>query len=94
MDAEADSRRTALVCDVGGVTSPDLATVEALCRLRLAVADEGYAVELRDASPGLRELLVLCGLEGVLPLVDEGQSEEGKEPGGVEKEIEPGDSAS
>ena len=94
MDAEVDSGRPALVCDVGGINSPDLATIEALCRFRLAVAVEGYAVELRDASPGLRELLVLCGLEGVLPLVDEGQSEEGEQPGGVEKEIEPGDPAS
>jgi hypothetical protein len=79
---------------MGWVTSPDLATIEALCRFRLAVADHGYAVELRDASPGLLELLVLCGLEGVLPLVDEGQSEEGEQPGGVEEEIEPGNPAS
>jgi len=62
LDAEADSSGPAFVCDVGEVTSPDLATIEALCRFRLAVADEGYAVELRDASPGLRELLDLCGL--------------------------------
>ena len=78
---------------MGGVTSPDLATIEALCRFRLALADQGYAVELRDASPGLRELLVLCGLERVLPLVDQGQPEEGEQPGGVEEEIEPGDPA-
>ena len=77
---------------MGGVTSPDLTTIEALCRFRLAVADEGYAVELRDASPGLQELLVLCGLEGVLPLVDQGQPEEGEQPRGVEEEVEPGDS--
>ena len=78
---------------MGGVISPDLTTIEALCRFRLAVAEEGYAVELRDASPGLQELLILCGLEGVLPLVDEGQSEEGEQPGGVEEEVEPGDPA-
>ena len=78
---------------MGGVISPDLATVEALCRFRLALADQGYAVELRDASPGLQELLVLCGLEGVLPLVDQGQPEEREQPGGVEEEVEPGDPA-
>jgi hypothetical protein len=78
---------------MGGVTSPDLATVEALCRFRLALADQGYAVELRDASPGLRELLLLCGLDGVLPLVDQGQPEEREQPCGVEEEIEPGDPA-
>jgi STAS domain len=79
------------VCDVGEVTSPDLATIEALCRFRLAVADEGYAVELRDASPGLRELLDLCGLQRVLRLVDQGQPEEREQPSGVEEEIQPGD---
>jgi hypothetical protein len=73
--------------------SPDLATIEALCRLRLAVADRGYAVELRDASPGLRELLGLCGLDGALPLVVEGQPEQGEQPVGVEEEVEPGDPA-
>jgi hypothetical protein len=78
---------------MSGVISPDLATVEALCRFRLALADQGYAVELRDASPGLQELLVLCGLEGVLPLVDQGQSEEREQPRGIEEEVEPGDSA-
>lgn len=93
MDAEVDSGRLALVCDVGGVNSPDLATIEALCRFRLAAADEGYAVELRDASPWLRELLDLCGLEGVLPLVDQRQPEEREQPGGVEEEIQPGDPA-
>ncbi len=91
MDGEIDPGRPALICDVGGVISPDLATIEALCRFRLAIADRGYAVQLRDASPGLRELLGLCGLDGALPLVDEGQSEQGEQSVGVEKEIEPGD---
>jgi len=91
LDAEADSRRPALVCDMGGVASPDLATVEALCRFRLALADQGYAIELRNASPGLRELLLLCGLDGVLPFVDQGQAEEREQPVGVEEEIQPDD---
>lgn len=93
MEDEIDPGRRALVCDVGGVISPDLATIEALCRFRLAVADRGYAVQLRDASPGLRELLGLCGLDGALPLVDEGQPEQGEQPVGVEKEVEPDDPA-
>jgi hypothetical protein len=78
---------------MGGVTSPDLATIEALCRLRLALANEGHGLELRDALPGLRELLSLCGLEVVLPLVFQGQPEEREQPDGVEEEIEPGDPA-
>jgi hypothetical protein len=91
LDGEIDPGRPALICDVGGVISPDLATIEALCRFRLAIADRGYAVQLRDASSGLRELLGLCGLDGALPLVHEGQSEQGEESVGVEKEIERGD---
>jgi ABC-type transporter Mla MlaB component len=93
LDAETDSRGPALFCDMGGVTSPDLATVEALCRFRLALADQGYAVEIRNASPGLRELLLLCGLDRVLPLVHQGQPEEREQSVCVEEEIEPGDPA-
>ena len=93
MDGEIDPGRHSLVCDVGRVTTPDLATIEALCRLRLAVADRGFAVQLRGASPGLRELLGLCGLDGALPLVDEGQPEQREQPVGVEEEVEPGDPA-
>ena len=78
---------------MGGVASPDLDTVEALCRFRLALADQGYAVELRNASPGLRELLLLCGLDGVLPLIGQGQPEEREQAVGVEEEIEPDDPA-
>jgi hypothetical protein len=91
LDGEIEPGRPALICDVGGVSSPDLATIEALCRFRLAIADRGYAVRLRDASPGLRELLGLCGLDAALPLVDEGQSEQREQAVGVEKEVEPGD---
>lgn len=91
MDAGDDTQK--VVCDVGGVTSPDLATIEALCFLRLSLTDRGCAVGLRGASGELWDLVRLCGLSGVLPLVDQGQTEEGEQPGGVEEEVEPGDPA-
>jgi len=79
--------------DADGAFRMERGEVDDQTVFRLAVADEGYAVELRDASPGLRELLDLCGLERVLPLVDEGQPEEREQPSGVEEEIQPGDTA-
>ncbi len=49
--------------------------------------------DLRAASSELTELIRLCGLAGVLPLVDQGQTEQREEPVGVEEEVEPGDTA-
>jgi ABC-type transporter Mla MlaB component len=88
-------RGTVLVCDVSALTEPDLATVEALARLRLTAGRLGHRVRLRGASAGLRGLLALTGLEGALPLWAEptGETEEGEEPLGVEEGVEPGDAA-
>jgi len=93
LEARDAASRQVLICDMARVASPDLATVEALCRLRLSVAEMGCALRLRAASSELAELIRLCGLAGVLPLVDQGQPEQRKEPVGVEEEVEPGDPA-
>ncbi len=85
--------RQVMVCDLAQVASADLATVDALCRLRRSVAEMGCALRLRAASAELAELIRLCGLAGVLPLVDQGQPEQREEPVGVEEEVEPGDAA-
>ncbi|MGH8871283.1 MAG: hypothetical protein ACRDWS_04855 [Acidimicrobiia bacterium] len=88
-----------LVCDVGGIATPDLATVEALAHLQVSVHDMGYSLHLRYATTRLQELLDLCGLSDALPVcegsprVDQGQREQREEPGGVEEEVEPGDPA-
>ncbi len=76
---------------MGAVSSPDLGTVDAVCRLRMSVVQMGYVLRLRDATPELEELLTLCGLGDSSFLVAERQAEEGEEPFGVEEEVEPGD---
>jgi hypothetical protein len=56
-----------LTCDLGALTAPDLAVVDALARLRLAAARHGVGVVLRNASGPLRELLAFSGLAALLP---------------------------
>jgi anti-anti-sigma regulatory factor len=50
------------VCDVGGLTHPDLAAVDALARLRLTARRLGCPIRLRNAGLELRALLDLVGL--------------------------------
>lgn len=57
-----------VVCDVGGVTSADTTTIEALARLQLTAKRRGGAVTLRGASSQLACLLALAGLSDVLPV--------------------------
>ncbi|MFJ6385874.1 STAS domain-containing protein [Kitasatospora sp. NPDC092039] len=57
----------ALTCDLGALTAPDLAVVDALARLRLAAARQGVAVVLLNAGGPLRELLAFSGLSALLP---------------------------
>ncbi len=90
----------AVVCDAGAVTRPDLATVEALARLRLTARRLGCRLRLRNAHPELRCLLRLLGLDGVVGdqgiavgAQPRGQAEEGEEVRGVEEGVEPGDPA-
>ncbi len=84
-------------CDVGGVTEPDMGTVDALARLQLAARRLGCSIRLRHASRELQELLSLAGLSDVLPcrtelvVEAEGQAEEREETRGVEEEGDPGD---
>lgn len=83
----------ALMCDVRGILEPDLAAVDLLCQLQLAVRRLGARITLRAATPELRELLALTGLRGSagLRLETRGQAEEREEAGGVEEEDDPAD---
>jgi ABC-type transporter Mla MlaB component len=54
------------LCDVRGVDA-DAVTVDALARLQLAARRHGCLVQLRNASPELRELVEFLGLRDVLP---------------------------
>ncbi|MFF9643762.1 STAS domain-containing protein [Kitasatospora aureofaciens] len=56
-----------LTCDLGALTAPDLAVVDALARLRLAAGRHRVSVVLLNASGPLRELLAFSGLAAMLP---------------------------
>ncbi|OLT19152.1 hypothetical protein BJF79_02485 [Actinomadura sp. CNU-125] len=61
---------TEVVCDLGALHDPDINTLEVLARLQLAARRLGGSVVLRAPGTALRELLVLTGLDGVLPVED------------------------
>jgi len=90
-------RGEVLVCDVGGVASPDAVTVDALARLQLTARREGCSVMLLHAGPELLDLLDLMGLANVvspcsdLSLESGGQAEQREESRGIEKEGDRGD---
>ncbi|MGI5402490.1 STAS domain-containing protein [Streptomyces sp. CA-135486] len=51
-----------VICDVGGLTHPNLAAVNAVARLQLTARRLGGRIRLRDTGPELRVLLDLVGL--------------------------------
>jgi ABC-type transporter Mla MlaB component len=81
----------AVVCDVGAIVHPDVATVDALARLGLSARRAGRELRLRAPSPALCALLDLCGLAAVLRVEARRQAEEGEQPLGVEERVEMGD---
>jgi hypothetical protein len=70
----------------------DLAMVDTLARLQLVARRCGCLIRLRDVPEGLRELLELAGLAGVLGLETRREAELGEE-GGVEEVVQPRDPA-
>ncbi|GAA4299672.1 hypothetical protein GCM10023086_14880 [Streptomyces venetus] len=78
-----------VVCDVGDLGPPGLATVDLLARLQLAARRAGGRIRLRGPDPALRALLDLVGLRFEV----EGQAEEREPALGVEEAVEPGDPA-
>ncbi|MER5301661.1 MULTISPECIES: STAS domain-containing protein [Streptomyces] len=95
----ADLRAAALasgadevICDVGAVTTADLATVEAVARLRLAARRSGTGLRLRGPAPALWALLRLVGLAELCVEVER-DAEEREPPLGVEEAVESGDPA-
>ncbi|MFI9581127.1 STAS domain-containing protein [Streptomyces sp. NPDC052236] len=51
-----------VIYDVGGITHPNLAAVNAIARLQLTARRLGCRIRLRNAGPQLRALLELLGL--------------------------------
>ena len=84
-----------LVIDVSGLTKPDLADVDALARLQLAVQRAGWTLRAKHSSEELQSLLELVGLAGVVALPVEVRREpEGGEELGVEEVVESRDPSS
>jgi len=67
---------------------PDLGAVDRLARIQLGVRRGGRELCLADASYELMALIDFAGLGEVLRVEVKRQSEERKEPGGVEEERE------
>jgi ABC-type transporter Mla MlaB component len=86
-----------IVCDVGAITDPDLATVSLLARMQLTARRLGGAIRLHRAQPRLVELILFSGLAAVLPLAADlslelgRQAEQREEPVHVEEVVEPFD---
>jgi ABC-type transporter Mla MlaB component len=60
-----ETRAGLALIDVSGV-EPDAVCVDALARLQLGAKSHGCRVRLRNATPGLRELVAFMGLDDVL----------------------------
>jgi ABC-type transporter Mla MlaB component len=80
------SERSAVGCDVGGLSAPDLGTVAALARLQLEARRLGLELRLQRVPRELRELIVFVGLEEVLRLEPGRHPEQREERLGVEEE--------
>ena len=55
-----------VACDLRAVAAPDIATVDALARLRLSAVRLGASLRLCPLSPQLRDLLRWSGLDAAL----------------------------
>jgi hypothetical protein len=62
----AAAGRRVVRCDVGAIARPDLVTIDILARLTLSLARQGIEVRFVAATPDLRDLLRLAGLEPVV----------------------------
>ena len=89
------SQADLVICDLGALTDADLGTIDALARLQLTSRRLGCQVSVRNAPPGLGDLLLLLGLHRVVGLLVEagGQAEERKVARGVQEERDPADPA-
>ncbi|MEW2523564.1 STAS domain-containing protein [Streptomyces sp. NPDC047071] len=92
LDRRAGPGQGPVVCDLRGVTTADLATVEAVARLRLAARRADVGLRLRGPTPALWALLRLVGLAELCVEVER-DPEQREPPLGVEEAVEPRDPA-
>lgn len=93
MSPREPTRTGAVVCDLSGLTAPDVGTVDLLARLQVGVRHRGGQLELRGVCPQLQELLVLSGLDDVLAIVEVVGQPEQREQVGPEEVGDRGDPA-
>jgi anti-anti-sigma regulatory factor len=78
-----------VVLEVEELVEPDAGVIDLIARLQLVARRAGCELRLSGASPELRELIGLSGLDPALLRVEaRGQPEQGEEPSGVEEEGE------
>ena len=70
MEHPPPRRTRSIAFDVSQITVPDAAMLNALARLALTARRLGTSIELHNACPRLRDLLVIAGLTDVLVVVD------------------------
>jgi anti-anti-sigma regulatory factor len=80
-----------IVLDCQQLADPHLAVIDQLARLQLALRRDGCELRLRNADDSVLDLIGLAGLAEVLCVEVERESEERKQPRGVEEEGELGD---
>lgn len=84
-----------IICDVGAITDPDLATLSLLARLQMTARRLGCGIQLHRAQRRLIELILFSGLGGVLPLYcgltlePHREAEQGEEPLDIEEVVDP-----
>lgn len=93
MSFRAQPGLSSVDCDAGHVPCADLATVSALARAHVNARRLGVRLCVVNASPELRELIALAGLDDALLGRSRRQAEEREEPLGVEERGEADDPA-
>ena len=84
-------RSAKITADCRSVREPTAATIDQIARLKLVARRCNCELEVKNPSPELLELIGFVGLSGVLLVEARRQTEQGKQPGGVEEEGELGD---
>lgn len=78
--------RTAIFLDCGSLQASDLAEVDRMARLHLALKRLGFELCLTNPSSSLLKLIGFCGLACVLRVESRGETEEREQPCRVEEE--------
>jgi anti-anti-sigma regulatory factor len=80
-----------IVLDCQQLAHPHMAVIDQLARLQLALRREGCELQLRNADDSVLDLVGFAGLAEVLRVEMQRESEERKQPGGIEEEHQLGD---